>query len=138
METEMQNKHFEKKKIKKEMKRIGIQFKHSLGLILYKALIDQINKVVNSRLKVISLHHNNKLIRLREQQNKPRKDEQKKIHRQIVHNYSSYTLSDEQYEALPFGLDTHIPVKVNKNAIYTEYEVFLSKFTEGHFQYSRK
>ena len=120
METEMQNKHFEKKKIKKEMKRIGIQFKHSLGLILYKALIDQINKVVNSRLKVISLHHNNKLIRLREQQNKPRKDEQKKIHRQIVHNYSSYTLSDEQYEALPFGLDTHIPVKVNKNAIYTE------------------
>ena len=48
----------------------------------------------------------------------------KKIHRQIVHNYSSYTLSDEQYEALSFGLDTHIPVKKNKNAIYTEFEVF--------------
>ena len=75
METEMQNKHFEKKKIKKNMKRIGIQFNHSLGLILYKALIDQINKAVNSRLKVISLHHNNKLIRLREQQNKPRKND---------------------------------------------------------------
>ena len=60
------------------------------------------------------------------------------IHQQIVHNYSSYTLSDKQYEALPFGLDTHIPVKVNKNTIYTEYEVFLLKFTEGHFQYSRK
>ena len=48
----------------------------------------------------------------------------KKIHRQIVHNYSSYTLSDEQYEAISFDLDTHVPVKVNKNAIYTEFEVF--------------
>ena len=44
----------------------------------------------------------------------------------------SYTLSDEQYEGLSFGLDTHIPVKVNKNASYTEFEVFLSKFIEGH------
>ena len=70
------------------------------------------------------MDHNNKLIRLREQQNKPRKDEQKKIHRQIVHNYSSYALSDKQYEALYIGLDTHVPVKVNKNAIYTEFEVF--------------
>ena len=48
----------------------------------------------------------------------------KKIHRQIVHDYSSYTLSDEQYEAISFDLDTHVPVKVNKNAIYTEFEVF--------------
>ena len=48
----------------------------------------------------------------------------KKVHRQIVHNYSSYTLSDEQYEAISFDLDTHVPVKVNKNAIYTEFEVF--------------
>ena len=62
------------------MKRIGIQLKHSRGLILYNTLIDQINKAVDSRLKVISLHHNNKLIRLCEQVNKPRNDEQTKIH----------------------------------------------------------
>ena len=46
METEMQNKHFEKKKLKKEMKRIGIQLKHSLALILYKALTYHIYKAV--------------------------------------------------------------------------------------------
>ena len=39
MEAEMQNKHFEKKKLKKEMKRIGIQLKNSLSLILYNAFI---------------------------------------------------------------------------------------------------
>ena len=36
----MQNKHFEQKKVKKEMKRSGIQLKHSLGLTLYNTLID--------------------------------------------------------------------------------------------------
>ena len=83
------------------------------------------NKAVNCRLKVILLCYNNKFVKLCEQQNKPTKYEQNKIHQQIVHNCSTYTLSDEQYEALPFGLDTHIPVKVNKNAIYAEFEVFL-------------
>ena len=78
MKAEMQKKHFERKKLKKKIKRIGIQLKHPLGL--YNRVIYQINKAVNSRLKVISLRHNNKLIRLREQQNKPRKDEQKKMH----------------------------------------------------------
>ena len=128
IETEMQNKHFEKKKLKKDMKRIGIQLKDSLGLILCNALIYHINKAVNSRLEVISLRHNNKLIRLLEQQNKPRKDEQKKLHQQIVHNYSTYnTLSDDQYETLSFGLDTHILVKVSKNATYTEFEIFFQR-----------
>ena len=136
MKAEMQNKHFEKKKLKKKITRIGIQLKHSLGL--YNNVIYQINKAVNSRLKVILLSHNNKLIRLREQQNKPRKDEQKKCTDKLYITIQSYTLSDEQYEGLSFGLDTHIPVKVNKNAIYTKFEVFLSKFIEGHFQHSRK
>ena len=90
---------------------MGNQFKHSLGLILYNTLIYQNNKAVDSRLKVISLGHNNKLIRLREQENKPRNDEQTKIHRQVVHNYSTYTLSDEEDEALSFGLDTTFQLK---------------------------
>ena len=33
METEMQNKHLEKKRIKKDIKRIGMQLKQTLGLI---------------------------------------------------------------------------------------------------------
>ena len=49
------------------MKHIGIQLKYSLGLILYNTLSYQINKAVNSRLKVTPLCHKNILIRLREQ-----------------------------------------------------------------------
>ena len=66
----MQNKFFEKK-LEKEMKRIGIQLKHSLDWILYNDLIYQIKKAVNSILKVISLRHNNKMVRFREQKTKP-------------------------------------------------------------------
>ena len=66
----MQNKLFEKK-LEKEMKRIGIQLKHSLDWILYNDLIYQIKKAVNSILKVISLRHNNKMVRFREQKTKP-------------------------------------------------------------------
>ena len=68
-----------------------------------KTLTDQINKAVDSRLKVISFRHNNKMIRLREQQSKSTKDEQQKIQWQIIHNYSTYALSNEQYEVLSFG-----------------------------------
>ena len=108
----------------KDLKRTGVQFKYSVGLILYNTLIYHTNKAVNSRLKVISLRRNKKLIKLSEQQKKSRKNKEKRIHREILHNYSTYTLSDEQYETLSFGLDTHIPVKVNKNEIYAEFEIF--------------
>ena len=86
MQTKMQNKQLEKKNLKKDVKRIGIQIKHLVGLILCNTLIYQINEMANSRLKIISLRHINKLIRSREHQNKPRKDEQQKIHQQILHN----------------------------------------------------
>ena len=59
-----------------------------------------------------------------QQRNKRRKGEQQKTHRKIAHNYTTYTLSDEQYEALSFGLDTQILVKVDENAIYIEFEIF--------------
>ena len=41
-----------------------------------------------------------------------------------VHNFSSYQLSNEELTALSYGLDHHIPSKVNRNRIYTEFEQF--------------
>ena len=39
------------------------------------------------------------------------------------HNVSSYVLSDEEYQALSFGLDHHIPNFTNYNAAETEFEL---------------
>ena len=47
-----------------------------------------------------------------------------KFDKHIVHSYSTYSLSNEQYILLSYGLDIHILSKANTNMIYTEFEVF--------------
>ena len=42
----------------------------------------------------------------------------------LVHNYSTYSLSKEQYIVLWYGLDIHVSSRINANMIYTEFEVF--------------
>ena len=44
----------------------------------------------------------------------------------IIHNFSSYTVTDKKMTALAYGLD-HIPTNINKNAIFTEFEQFFQK-----------
>ena len=39
----------------------------------------------------------------------------------IVHNFSSYNLTQEEHEVLSYGLD-HIPTSINRNNIKTEFE----------------
>ena len=41
-----------------------------------------------------------------------------------VHNFFSYVLSDEDYKALSYGLDHHLPTSSNYNAVETEFELF--------------
>ena len=54
-----------------------------------------------------------------------------KFDKHIVHSYSTYSLSNEQYILLSYGLDTHIPSKANTNMIYTEFEVFYQGLLKG-------
>ena len=41
-----------------------------------------------------------------------------------VHNFSLYQLTTEEYNALSYGLDHHIPCKFNNNRVHTEFEQF--------------
>ena len=41
-----------------------------------------------------------------------------------VHNFSIYALPDEEYKALSYGLDHHIPTPCNYNAVEPEFELF--------------
>ena len=42
----------------------------------------------------------------------------------IVHNFSSYNLSQVEINAMSYGLDHHIPTNINRNAITSEFESF--------------
>ena len=50
----------------------------------------------------------------------------------IVHNFSSYNLSQVEINALSYGLDHHIPTNINGNAITTE----SSKSFKRYFQHA--
>ena len=50
----------------------------------------------------------------------------------IVHNFSSYNLSQVEINALSYGLDHHIPTNINRNAISTE----SSKSFKRYFQHA--
>ena len=55
MESEMEKKHREKKKLKKEIVATSNQLKGVLGLFLYNALVHKTESPVKSRFKSISI-----------------------------------------------------------------------------------
>ena len=65
LETEIQKKHDEKGKIKKQIGDIKFHLKSSLTLTLYNSLLHRINIAVKSRFKAITTRHLNKLSNLR-------------------------------------------------------------------------
>ena len=59
--SELQNKHREKKQLKREIKQIGVEVNSVLGIILYSSLIYQINIAVSSRRVAISVRRKKKI-----------------------------------------------------------------------------
>ena len=62
------------------------------------------------------------MIKLRKNQQKIRKFKDPEILKSTVHNFSSYTLTTEEMNALVYGLDRHIPRKADRNTVRTEFE----------------
>ena len=113
METELQNKHWEKSKLRNDIRSINILLSTPLSVIVYNALLHQINIAVKSRIKIIKLRHEKKLHDLKlKQETANYVDERKQSYiKHTAHNFSSYVMSNEEYITLSFGLDHHIPTK---------------------------
>ena len=124
MESEMENKHHEKKKLKKDIVLISKQLKTGLRVLLYNALLHQVNIAVGSRYKVISIRHQKKIVNLIKNQKNNYESNKPSLMKHMVHNFSSYALTEDEMNALAYRLDHHIPTNINKNAIFTEFEQF--------------
>ena len=127
METEIQNKHREKKSFKKEIRQKCILFKSTLGIVVFNALLHHLNNVIKRKHTAILLRHHRKLEKFRFRQNKHTSDNQNNFQNCIVHNFSSYSLSQAEINALSFGLDQHIPTNINRNSIQTKFESFYQR-----------
>ena len=42
-----------------------------------------------------------------------------------VYNITSYTLTEDEYNALAFELDHHVPTETNENIIDTEFKLYV-------------
>ena len=126
MEMELQNKYREKRKLWKDIRSINVSLSTSLSVIVYNTLLNQINIAVKSRIKVIKLRHGKKLNNWKwKQETTNYVDERKQSYlKHTVHNFASYIMSNEEFTALSFGLDHHIPTKSKDVAIEVEFKQF--------------
>ena len=92
MQKELDNKHHEKRKLRKKIRYIGIKLKSTSGLILFNALLHQLNIAIKSRQKSVIHRHQKKLLTLRAKQKQCASNInhiREKHVKKIFHNYSS-------------------------------------------------
>ena len=87
---------------------------------------------VKSRFKSILFQHQKKLLKFRKAQTAKNCDINPRLMKHIVHNFSSYNLSQAEINALSYGLDHDIPSNNNRNAITTEFESFLQSLLKRY------
>ena len=61
METEIQNKHREKKSFKKEIRQKCILLKSTLGIVVFNALLHHLNNVMKRKQTAVLLRHHKNL-----------------------------------------------------------------------------
>ena len=103
MNTELQQKHCEKRKLKREIIQLAI-----IGLVLFNGVIYSHDKSIKQKSVTVTKRHEKNLVKLRKDKRLTFSENIKYI-RHKMHNFSSYQLSSNEEEALSFGLDEHIP-----------------------------
>ena len=122
MNTEIQQKYHEKRKVKREI----IQFSIKLKVQVFNGVIYSLDKSLKQKSITVTKRHQKKLVKLRKDKRLTFGENIKYICH-TVHNFSSYQLSSKEEEAMSFGLDEHIPSVCNRNKLFTEFEMFYQR-----------
>ena len=88
IETEIQN--------KKEIREKCILLKSTLGIVVFNAFLHHLSNVIKRKQTATLLCHHKKLEKFRFRQNKHTSDKQNNFPSCIVHNFSSYSLSQTE------------------------------------------
>ena len=105
IETEITNKHQQKKKLKRELKELSSKLRGKLRFVSFQSLKYRIREVVSQKktcwLERQKTKMDNLKARLRDMNNLASKD----FVRKVVHNFSSLPLTEDEVEALSYGID---------------------------------
>ena len=110
IEEKLQHRHRHRKKLRNEIKNLSIELKLSLSTVLYCVLLHNINIATKSRSIAISHCHKHKRknLNLQHKQKKSYNSNISYTTKNVVHNFSSYVLSQEEHEAFSYGLEHRI------------------------------
>ena len=100
-------------------------FKLNTYIIFYRAFASIIDKSIHKKKKQWTETHKKKLRHLPQTQQKAT-NVKTRFTEKIIHSFSNYVLSDKVKQALSYSFDEHIPAKLNKNKIQTEFESFIT------------
>ena len=124
IKAEIKNKHRLKNQLRQEIKRHNENIRRSTSFLLFHALRYKIRSAVSSRAIKWSSTHQNKLSKLQDEVKTKITTKTKKVLPNIIHNFSSYTLSDKEIEVLSYSLDHYIPDREHGKRTQVEFERF--------------
>ena len=113
----------EKKILLNKIKKRQEELKSRVGYVTYVVFYHNINKVISKKRTDWMKTHHKKIEGLKRTQNKINNIRNRPTEN-IIHNSSSYALSEEEKCALSFSLDENITMKLNENKIQTEFKSF--------------
>ena len=127
IKTELKNKHRLKNQLKEELRRCNQAIRGCTSFLLFHALRYQIRSVIDTKRKKWESVHQRKLLALREANTLKRKPDAPRIRPGIIHNFSSYVLSDREVEVLSYSLDHYVPGRENGKRTQVEFERFFQE-----------
>ena len=122
LEHEIGNKHQTKNKIKEQILSSSNHLKSALSFLEYKAIQYRLRSNVSKRIKKWKALQSKKLENLRKKETRNKDAQETNRLPNIVHNFSSYQLSNEEQKALSYGLDHYIPERIDKRRLEVEFE----------------
>ena len=131
IEAELNNKHKEKKKTKRELKELSTKLSGELSFIAHQSLKYRVRRLVATKKKGWKKTHAKKMENLKANLRDSNLVASNDFGKKVVHNFSSYDLSKEEIEALSYGIDHYIPVKTDKKKVEVEFELFYKNILSG-------
>ncbi len=127
IKTELKNKHRLKNQLKEELRSRNETIRQSTSFILFHSLRYKIRLILEAKRKKWSSVHRRKLLALREADQRKRKTVPKRIVPDIIHNFSSYVLSNREVDVLSYSLDHYVPSRDNGKHTQVEFERFFQE-----------
>lgn len=124
IQTELKNKHRIKNKQRNELIKLNCLIRSKVNFLLFEAFIYKVRCFVNKKRCKWIKTHDKKIECLRSQL--PAKNRQcvNSFSPNVVHNFSSYILSNREIELLSFTLDHYVPYKHDVRKIEVAFEKF--------------